>query len=43
MGVELTVVVAVGELELLGQECRGSLFGMSQMGGGTGENSDQVG
>ena len=27
----LTAVGAVGELELLGQECRGSLLVMSQM------------
>lgn len=43
VGVELTPVVGVGELELLGQECRESLFGMSQMGGGTVGNSGQLG
>lgn len=39
---ELTVVGAVGELELLGQECRESLLGMSHMEEGTVVNSGQL-
>lgn len=39
---DLTAVGAVGELELLGQECRESLLGMSQMEEGTGVNSRQL-
>lgn len=39
-GRELTAVGAVGDPELLGQECRGSLLGMSQMAG---VNSGQLG
>lgn len=36
----LTAVGAVGELELLGQECRDSLLCMSQIEEDTGLNSD---
>lgn len=35
-------VGAVGELELLGQECRDSLLGMSQIEDGTVVNSGQL-
>lgn len=35
-------VGAVGELELLGQECRESVLGMSQMDEATGVNSGQL-
>lgn len=38
----LTAVGTVGEPELLGQECRGSLLGMSQMDEGTALNSAQL-
>lgn len=38
----LTAVWVVGELELLGQECRESLLGMSQIEEGTGVNSGQL-
>lgn len=39
---KLTTVGAVGELELLGQECSESLLGMSQMEGGTAAISGQL-
>ena len=38
----LTIVWAVGELELLGQECRESWFCTSQMEEDTGGNSGQL-